>query len=171
MSSIAFGNEPRRATIRPIKPEDDSAIARIVRTSLAEHGLDIPGTAYFDPELDHLSAFYREAPKARAYFVMQDCEGRIIGGAGLAEFPALPACCELQKIYLVDEAQGTGLGSALLQAVENEARMLGYRRIYLETHHNLRQAIRFYKRHGYELVKQPVPSPHPTMDHFFLKNL
>ena len=171
MSSIAFGQEPRRATIRPIKPEDDSAIAHIVRTSLAAHGLDIPGTAYFDPELDHLSAFYREAPGARAYFVMQDCTGRVIGGAGLAEFPALPACCELQKIYLVEEAQGMGLGSALLEAVENEARGLGYRRIYLETHRNLKQAIRFYKRHGYDLVKQPVPSPHPTMDHFFLKNL
>ena len=44
--------------IRAIEPRDDAAMAAIVRRSLEAHGLNVPGTAYFDPELDHLSAHY-----------------------------------------------------------------------------------------------------------------
>ena len=44
--------------IRAIEPRDGAAMAAIVRRSLEAHGLDVPGTAYFDPELDHLSAHY-----------------------------------------------------------------------------------------------------------------
>ena len=43
---------------RPIGPEQDAAMANIVREALKAHGLDIPGTAYFDASLDHLSAYY-----------------------------------------------------------------------------------------------------------------
>ena len=32
----------------------------------------IPGTAYFDPELDHLSAYYNSMPAKRCYFIALD---------------------------------------------------------------------------------------------------
>lgn len=158
--------------IRPITPADDTAVAAIVRTCLAAYHLDIPGTAYFDPELDHLSAFYAAAPERRAYFVLEDtASGRILGGAGVAEFAGLDACCELQKIYLVEQERGCGLGRALLDAAETRARELGYQRIYLETHTSLREAIHLYERAGYHRVDQPVPTVHTTMNRFYLKEL
>ena len=43
---------------RKIEAEDDEIIARIIRTNLENLHLDIPGTAYFDKQLDHLSAYY-----------------------------------------------------------------------------------------------------------------
>ena len=43
--------------IRPIRKSDDSQIAAIVRRNLENYGLNIPGTAYFDRELDHLSQY------------------------------------------------------------------------------------------------------------------
>lgn len=43
---------------RKIKEDDDQKIAEIIRENLQRLHLDIPGTAYFDPELDHLSAYY-----------------------------------------------------------------------------------------------------------------
>lgn len=45
--------------IRPITEADDERMGTIARGNLAAFGLDIPGTAYFDPEIMHLSA-YRE---------------------------------------------------------------------------------------------------------------
>ena len=39
-----------------ITEDDDAAIAAIIRANLERYHLDIPGTAYFDPELDHLSS-------------------------------------------------------------------------------------------------------------------
>ena len=158
--------------IRPITAQDDTAIAVIIRTCLEAYHLDIPGTAYFDPELDHLSAFYAAAPRRRAYFVAEDADaGRIVGGAGLAEFTGLDSCCELQKIYLDKNVRGQGLGRALMDAVEQRARELGYRRIYLETHTNLHEAIRLYERAGYQRIDQPVATMHTTMDRFYTKEL
>ena len=45
-------------TIRLITEKDDQAIADIIRKSLEKFHLDIPGTVYFDPQLDHLSSVF-----------------------------------------------------------------------------------------------------------------
>ena len=37
--------------------------------------MDRPGTVYFDPELDHRSAFYRRDPARLVYFVALDETG------------------------------------------------------------------------------------------------
>ena len=50
-------------------PNDNSAIAAIIRDNLKKHGLDIPGTAYFDESLDNLCAFYSGSAK-KGYFVL-----------------------------------------------------------------------------------------------------
>lgn len=46
---------------REIEAKDDPQIVRIIRNNLEKAHLDIPGTAYFDPELDHLSTYYDSA--------------------------------------------------------------------------------------------------------------
>ena len=69
--------------IRPITMEDDAAMAQIVRTNLRKVGLDIPGTAYFDPCLDHLSRFFASR-SGRGYYVMTDEDGTVVGGVGFA---------------------------------------------------------------------------------------
>ena len=158
-------------TYRPIFPADDAALARIVRDNLRAHALDIPGTAYFDPELDDLSAFYGAEPEKRAYFVATDESGRTLGGAGLAEFPKIPDCAEVQKLYLADEAKGRGAGRALMQLVETKARQLGYRKLYLETHSNLKIALHLYETAGYARIDRPSWVFHSTMDRFYIKEL
>ena len=47
---------------REIQAADDKIIAGIVRANLEKFHLDIPGTVYFDPELDRLSEFYNSSP-------------------------------------------------------------------------------------------------------------
>ncbi|MDN6233871.1 MAG: hypothetical protein L0J14_01930, partial [Bifidobacterium crudilactis] len=68
--------------IRTIRAQDDAVMRRIIRESLAAFGLDVPGTAYFDPQLNSLSAFY--ASPGSEYFVVIDDSGRVVGGAGYA---------------------------------------------------------------------------------------
>lgn len=94
--------------IRPIEAADDPHMARLVRESLRRHGLDIPGTAYFDPELDHLSVHYALRPDRRAYFIAEGPAGRVLGGAGIGELGGYPDCAELQKIYVAPDAQRRG---------------------------------------------------------------
>jgi len=54
--------------------------------------------------------------------------------------------CEVVSI------SGRGVGAALLAAVVSQARRLGCRRIWLVTTNDNVRALRFYQRHGWDLV-------------------
>ena len=157
--------------IRPITPADDMAMAAIVRAALSAHGLALPGTAYFDPELDHLSAFYN-ADARRAYFVAVDDAGTAVGGCGIAEVSGSPGTAEMQKLYVAPEVRGNGLAHRLIAESERFARKAGYRRLYLETHHNLQAAVHLYQSLGWQELDGPLPgSVHSTMDIFMSTEL
>lgn len=155
---------------REINKADDIALADIVRRNLKAHGLDIPGTVYFDDNLDHLSDFYL-GDKARRYYFIAVEDDEVVGGVGLAEFEYFEDCAELQKLYLTDRVKGRGIGYQLIRMVEEKARELGYRKMYLETHTNLQAAIHIYKKCGYKEIGKPAGVVHATMNRFFIKEL
>ena len=154
--------------LKPLTSEHDTALANLIRYNLKAHHLDLPGTVYFDDGLDHLSTFY--ACPGRLYLVLLN-EEKLVGGIGLAEASVFSDCCEMQKLYLDDNVKGKGLGYKLIDAIENEARKFGYRRIYLETHTNLQAAIHIYEKAGYAEIPRPDAVVHSTMNKFFLKEL
>ena len=158
-------------TIRPITSADDAEIARIIRENLEAYHLDIPGTAYFDPELDCLSAFYRAQPDKRAYFVAAYDDGTVIGGVGVAECAGFDHCAEIQKLYLSDPAKGKGLGKRLMQAAEAFARSAGYDSLYLETHCNLVAAMGLYEKLQFRQIEKPAAVLHSTMNRFYRKRI
>ncbi len=157
--------------IRPIQSSDDPALATIIRSSLKSYGLDIPGTAYFDQELNHLSQFYQETP-TRQYFVAVDDNGRVLGGNGVGEYDSKHGVAELQKLYLITAAQGHHLSYKLLDAAVNFAKKARYHQLYLETHHNLKTAIHLYQRYGFSDLGHPLNNgEHSAMDKFFILSL
>lgn len=157
--------------LQKLTPEYDAPLAALIRHNLKAHGLDIPGTVYFDEGLDHLSEYYSAAPDRRAYFILVDDDGALAGGIGLAEFPLFENCAELQKLYLSATVKGRGLGYRLIEKVEDAARELGYSRIYLETHTNLRAALHIYEKSGYVAIDKPKAVIHATMNRFYIKTL
>ncbi len=154
-----------------LKPEYDLTLADLIRTNLKKYHLDIPGTVYFDDNLNHLSDFYLADPARRHYIVLLDDSDRLIGGVGLAEFEFFDDCCELQKLYLADEVKGAGLSYKLISLIEDKAKELGYKRMYLETHDNLAAAIHVYEKSGFKEIEKPECIVHATMNRFFLKEL
>ena len=154
--------------LRKITPEDDPAVAALVRDNLKKFSLDIPGTVYFDEGLDHLSGFYNS--DVCKYFVAE-AEGKIIGGIGFAPFTPMKDTAELQKLYLADEAKGNGIGYELINFIEGKMRKAGFKQSYLETHKNLQAAIHIYEKSGYHEIERPKEVVHSTMDRFFLKGL
>lgn len=155
---------------RIIEPKDNLDLANIIRDNLKANKLDIPGTVYFDENLNNLSDFYLASPK-RAYFVALDDNDNIIGGIGLAELGFMDDTAELQKLYLTDAAKGQGLSYDLIELVEETALNKGYKRIYLETHTNLKAAIHLYEKCGYKLIEKPKEVVHSSMNRFYLKEL
>lgn len=156
---------------RKIEAADDKRIAQIIRANLEKLHLNIPGTAYFDPELDHLSNYYNCKPEKRTYFVALGADGQVIGGVGIAEFGGIESCAELQKLYLDDSAKGKGYGKELMRLAEDWARAAGYENLYLETHTNLTAALKLYEKMGFHPIEKPHSVQHGTMNRFYLKKL
>jgi len=57
---------------------------------------------------------------------------------------------ELQKIYVLPEHHGSGIGTALLKEVKNLAREIYPDYIWLDTHINNENAVRLYERNGFK---------------------
>lgn len=59
---------------------------------------------------------------------------------------------ELQKIYVLNEYQGMGIGSALLHEVKEFARDINPDYLWLDTCVNSERAIRFHEKNGFDKI-------------------
>ncbi len=147
-------------TIRPIRPDDDAAVAHIIRTVMPEFGASGPGFAINDPEVGHMSHAYAQ-PRS-AYFVVER-HGRVEGGGGIAPLDdGEPDVCELRKMYFMPALRGLGAGKALMALCLDAARSAGFRRCYLETLSGMQDAQALYRKSGFE----PIPKPMGGTGHF-----
>ena len=62
------------------------------------------------------------------------------------------ATAELKRMYVDPSVRGRGIGRALLEALEREARLLGATTFVLETGTRLAPAIRLYEAMGYTRI-------------------
>ncbi|MCR5346009.1 MAG: GNAT family N-acetyltransferase [Lachnospiraceae bacterium] len=155
--------------IRQINEKDDSIIAGLIRKNLEAANLNVPGTVYFDKEIDYLSKVY-VGPESK-YFVYTDENDKALGGIGFARFSQMEDTAELQKLYLDDSIKGKGVSYELVSFIEEEVKKAGYKKAYLETHENLQIAIHLYEKCGYERIARPENVQHGKMTHFYLKTL
>ena len=155
--------------IRAIRKEDNAQVKTIIQDSLKSLGLDIPGTAYFDPQLSNLYDYYNNLNHANYWVVEMD--GEVVGGIGIAPFNEQDKICELQKLYLNPKAQGLGLSRKLMDTALAFARE-HYDKCYLETMHKLKTACILYDKYGFSLLNEPLDgSEHSTMDAWYIKDL
>ena len=59
---------------------------------------------------------------------------------------------ELKRMYVDPSVRGRGIGRALVEALEREARLLGVTTIVLETGTRLESAIKLYEAAGYARI-------------------
>lgn len=157
-------------TIRSIRQEDNPALAKIVKDTLAEFGANHPNTVYFDPSTDTLFEVFQTT--GSIYFIAE-LDGNMVGGGGIYPTDGLPAdTCELVKMYLLPHARGLGLGKTLIEKCIDAAVQYGYRKIYLETMPELKQALKVYEKFGFEYLKGPMGnSGHTGCSLWMLKEL
>lgn len=156
--------------IRPIEPNDNVALAKVIRDTLTEFGANKPGTVYFDPTTDALYELFRE--KGSFYFVAT-INNEIVGGCGIYPTVNLPVgTCELVKLYLHSKARGTGLGKKLLLQSMQWAGQNGYNQVYLESMPELSKAVSIYEKVGFVRINQPLGnSGHCGCDIWMTKQL
>lgn len=146
---------PVEIALRRITPQDNAAIARVIREVSAEYGLTADkGYTVADPNLDELYQVYSQP--GHAYWVVE-VDGEVVGGGGVAPLTCSePDICELQKMYFLPVVRGKGLAKRLALQAMDFARDEGFKRCYLETTAFLTEAIALYERLGFEHISEPL---------------
>ena len=137
---------PSDIQIRPLAADESNMVRDIIRTVMAEFGLDGPGTGYNDPALDLLFDTYDQD---EALFLVVAQDGRPLGGGGILPLNGAPGWCELGRMYLLPEARGHGFAARVLAQLIDHARQVGYRGIYLETSEVSQKAQALYRGFGF----------------------
>lgn len=78
-------------------------------------------------------------------------------------------CCEIKVLWVADGHRGTGLGTRLLQAAEQEAVARGCTQIVLTSHSF--QAPGFYEEHGYRRLAEIPDYPRGHANIVLIKTL
>lgn len=154
--------------IREIEARDNYAVEAVIRACLIEFGANHEGTAWADPDLGRFSEIYN-GPGSR-YWVAEDENGNIVGGVGIGPLDS-QGLCELQKMYCLPVARGTGLAHALMSIALDYARKF-YTRCYLETLSNMTAAQKFYEKHGFVRTDEaPVQTDHFACEVKYIRGL
>ncbi len=140
--------------IRPIQQSDNPILAKIIRDTMTEFSVNRPNTVFTDPTTDHLYELFQ---KKNSFYNVAEVDGKIVGGGGIYPTAGLEQdICELVKMWLATEARGIGLGKLLIEKCIQLAKESGFKKIYLETMPELKQAMKVYKKFGFEYLKGPM---------------
>ena len=122
--------------VRPFVPNDIPSIASIVREALREN---YPTSLYLD-----IHRWWREG------FLVADLEGHPVGF--LAAVISSDGQARILMFAVSTGLRRRGIGRQMMDAFLQECAMRGLRRIELEVRTSNDEAIRFYKRYGFELA-------------------
>ncbi|HEY8258678.1 MAG TPA: helix-turn-helix domain-containing GNAT family N-acetyltransferase [Gemmatimonadales bacterium] len=120
----------------------------------------------FDPAAS-IPADDAELVPPRGAFLVASIDGEAVGCGGLKRIA--PGIASLKRMWVADSVRGLGIGRRMLEALETEARGLGFTTLRLETNRTLEEAIRLYRSAGYTEVT--AFNTDPYANHWFEKRL
>ena len=152
--------------IRRATEGDLPEVARLCwayRDFLGTRAAHVPGFVESCYAQDEYAALIDRLPeihaRPRGDLLVVDLNGRVSGCA--MYYPLSAQLCEIKRIYLDDQARGTGAASALVREGIRRAAADGYARMVLDTIHTLHEAIVLYERLGFRSCA-PFYEPDPA---------
>lgn len=99
-------------------------------------------------------------PPGGVFLVGFDESGHAVCGGGVKDLG--DGACEIKRMYVVPQARNAGRGRELLEALEEAAQELGYRRARLDTGPRQQRSERMYRLAGYEPIENFNGNPIAT---------
>ncbi|OLP18357.1 GNAT family N-acetyltransferase [Leptolyngbya sp. 'hensonii'] len=132
--------------IRTWEAGDRQAAGEVIRSVLAEYGLDWEPTGADQDALEVETAYLQRGGE----FWVVEWQGQIVGTAAYYPVSRGEAAVEIRKMYLLPLARGQGLGRFLLQTLEGTIAARHLQQIWIETATVLREAVQLYESSGYQ---------------------
>ena len=131
-------------TLRHYRPEDFPRLLEI------DYACFVEGIAYPEEEMRYFLA------RRSAITLVAKDEDKIQGFVIADRFRSRRGAHTMGRIITIDvapEAQRTGVGTLLLNSIEEELKRAECDYVSLEVAVDNQQALRFYKKHGYSVLK------------------
>jgi len=106
--------------------------------------------AFPEPGANHFSLSGAQVEAGGGAFVIAYLDDVAVGCGAVRRLDE--ATAELKRMYVDPSVRGRGIGRAIVEALEREARLLGVTRIVLETGTRLAPAIGLYEAMGYARI-------------------
>jgi putative acetyltransferase len=103
-----------------------------------------------EPGATHFSLSGAQVAAGDGAFVIAYVNGSAAGCGAVRRLDETTA--ELKRMYVEPAVRGHGIGQAIVEALEGEARQLGIKRVVLETGTRLAAALALYQRMGYTRI-------------------
>jgi len=136
--------------IREAAREDAAAIAQIYNQGIADRA----ATLETEPRTPDERARWLESRAPRHPVLVARDGDEVVGWASLNPFNPRPAYDHVAdlSVYVARERRGTGVGRALLAALEGRARRLGYHKLVLAALPWNAPSMALYRRQGFREV-------------------
>ena len=140
-----------RWRIRDARLDDAAAIARIYNQGIEDR------VATLETQLrsaEERAEWLAARGPRHPVLVAEDDDGTVLGWGSLNAFNPRRAYDHVAdfSVYVARERRGQGIGSALLSALEERARALGYHKMVLAAFPTNLAGMRLYERHGFRTV-------------------
>ncbi|GAA3229623.1 GNAT family N-acetyltransferase [Actinocorallia longicatena] len=146
----AFGD----LLLRRYRPADHPAVLSLHREGLARIGLRPGDGVYYEHDLHRLEELY-----------LRDGTGEFLVGTPITGGPPVAmgglrrhddTTAEMVRLRVRPDLQRLGYGAAVLQALEERARLLGYRRLIGDTTEFQGPAIELYRKYGWTELRREI---------------
>lgn len=110
----------------------------------------------FEEELRTLPGKYAP-PDGRLILAYKD--GELAGGIALRKIG--DGICEMKRLFLRENARGSGIGRLLIEKLFEEARIIGYEKMRLDTFPpKMGKAVKLYESHGFYEIPPYYENPY-----------
>lgn len=165
--------------IELFKAADEFEVASLIKHNMERFDDSEAVLAATFRRLNNLFQIYRK--EGCSLFVAKSVgdgdKSKSVACAGLGPLHGLPpseGVGEIRDLVVNENFRGQGIGSRLLHRCIDEARNLGYQRLYLETSQNMVNARKLFLRSGFRPVTESTATESMSQDlpcYFLLENL
>lgn len=139
----------RRLRVRPARPRDAEAVARIVQESFKEYrrGERMPLSARLSAD-----KVRKQLVRGTKEYAVARFGEKPVGAIGVRKKGRVLA---FGPVGVLPEHRAQGVGSALLRWAEQRAAAAGCRKLKAEILWGLEALVRYYRRRGFEIERTP----------------
>jgi len=131
--------------IKPFTRDDQKKTKNLINEGLGEHWGTIDPTQ--NPDLDNITTSYQSGS-----FLVAWLGSDIVGTGALIHYSDLVG--QIARMSVAKHQRRLGIGTRILDALVQQAKHLGFKKIILETTHSWDGVIQFYLANGFVITHE-----------------